>query len=109
MVGGFLLHGGRIAPSSREYFLSPLKISPEAGASAGLANQKLSVVVINVIKDIANKPAALRAIGHFSQEVRKIEPGPKMANERFTHSNRFLDSMVTNRVALLLQSRLRSR
>ena len=69
----------------------------------------LNVVIVNVIKDIAYKSAALRAIGHFSQEVRKIEPGPKMTDERFTHSNRFSDGMVTNRVALLLQSRLRSR
>jgi hypothetical protein len=76
---------------------------------AGLADQKLNVVIINVVKDIANKSVALRAIGHFSQEVREIEPGPKMADERFTHGNRFSDGMVTNRVALLLQSRLGSR
>ncbi len=73
---------------------------------AGLADQKLNVVTINVVRDIANKS---RAIGHFSQEVKKIEPGPKMADEQFTHGNRFSDSMVTNRVALLLQGRLRSR
>ena len=90
-------------------FQSPQDQPGGQRALAGLADQKLNVVIINVVRDIANKSAALRSIGHFSQEVREIEPGPKMADERFDHGNRFSDSMVTNRVALLLQGRLRSR
>jgi len=41
----------------------------------------LSVVIINVIKDIAYKSAAFRAVGHFSQEVREIELSAKVADE----------------------------
>ena len=92
-----------VVRTPRAYLFSPLKISPEAGEVFGWScRSKLDVVIIDVVKDIAYKSAALRAIGHFSQEVREIEPGPKMADERFAHSNRFSNSMVANRVALLL-------
>ena len=56
----------------------------------------LGVVVINVIENIADKSAAFDAVGHFGQEVRKIEVRPEMAYERFAHSDRFSDSMVAN-------------
>jgi hypothetical protein len=36
----------------------------------------LGLVIINVKKDIANESAAHSAIGHFGQEVSKIEPSP---------------------------------
>ena len=54
------------------------------------------MVVINVIENIADKSAAFNAVGHFGQEVRKIELRPEMAYERFAHSDRFSDCMVAN-------------
>ena len=82
----FSLRGREITPSARYRthsvlstgisFQSPQDQPGARRASAGLANHLLNVVVVNVIKDIAYKSVALRAIGHFSQEVREIKPGP---------------------------------
>ena len=92
--------GGRITPSARAYFLSPLKISPETGGHRLVLS--LVVVVIYVKKDIAYKSAAFDAAGHLGHEVREVKPSSKVSDERFAHGNRFTDCMVTNRVTLLL-------
>jgi hypothetical protein len=76
-------------------------------SSADLAGE--SMVVIYIIEDVTNESAARCTIGYFSQEVREIKPCAEMADERFAHSNRLPYCMVANRVALLLQCRLRSR
>ena len=60
-----------VVRAPRAYLFSPLKISPEAGEVFGWScRSELDVVIIYVVKDIAYKSAALRTIGHFSQEVR---------------------------------------
>jgi hypothetical protein len=41
----------------------------------------LSLVVIDVKKDIANESAARSAIGHCGQEVRKIELGSDVGDK----------------------------
>ena len=69
----------------------------------------LSLVIVDVKKNIANESAARSAIGHFGQEVSKIEPSPDVSDKRFAHGNRFTDCVVANRIAFLLKGRLRSR
>ncbi len=59
-------------------------------------------------KNIANKSAVRSAIGHFGQEVSEIKLSPDMSDKRLAHGNRFTDCMVANRIAFLLQGRLRS-
>ncbi len=41
----------------------------------------LSLVVIDVKKNIANESVACSAIGHFGQEVSKIELGPDVGDK----------------------------
>jgi hypothetical protein len=82
--------GGRVTPSTRAYFLSPLKINPETGGHRLVLPSCL--VVIYVKKNIVNESAACCAIGHFGQEVRKIEPSPDVSDKRFAHGNRFTDA-----------------
>ena len=77
-------------------FQSPQDQPGGRRSSAGLADHLLNVVIVNVIKDTTNKSAALLAVCHFGQKVRKIEPSPDMADERFAHCNRFSDCMVAN-------------
>ena len=60
---------GRSPRSTGISFQSPQDQPGGRRASAGLADHLLNVVIVNVIKDIAYKSPALRAIGHFSQEV----------------------------------------
>jgi hypothetical protein len=69
----------------------------------------LGLVVINVKKNIANESVARSAIGHFGQEVSKIEPSPDVSDKRFTHGNQITDCVLANRIAFLLKGRLRSR
>ena len=92
--------GGRVTPSTRAYFLSPLKISPETGGHRLVLS--LVMVVIYVKQNIAYKSAAFDATCHFGHEVREIIPSSKMSDERFAHGNRFTDCVVTNRITLLL-------
>jgi hypothetical protein len=68
----------------------------------------VGLVVIKVKKNIANESTARSAIGHFGQEVRKIEPSPDVSDKRFAHGNRFTDCVVANQIAVLLKGRLRS-
>ncbi len=56
----------------------------------------LDLVVVDVEKNIANKSAACSAIGHFGQEVSKIELGWDMGDQLFAHGNQFTDCMVAN-------------
>ena len=66
----YSLHSG-IVRNPRAYLFSPLKISPEAGEGFGWScRSRLNVVIVYVVKDIANKSAALLAVCHFGQEVR---------------------------------------
>jgi hypothetical protein len=64
----------------------------------------LGLVIINVKKNIANKSAGRSTIGHFDQEVSKIEPSPKdVGDKRFAHGNQFTNCVVTNQIAFLLK------
>ncbi len=56
----------------------------------------LSLVVVDVEKNIANKSVACSAVGHFGQEVSKIELGRDMGDQQFAHGNRFTDCVVAN-------------
>jgi hypothetical protein len=107
---------GRVTPSARAYFLrrresyslrsgifpqSPQDQPGDWRSSVGLVvvdvkTDMLSLVVIDVKKNIANKSAACSAVGHFGQEVSEIELSPNMSDKRFAHGNRFTDCMVAN-------------
>jgi hypothetical protein len=93
--------GGRVTPSARAYFLrrresyslhsgifpqSPQDQPGDWGSSAGLVivdvkTGMLSLVIIDVKKNIANKSAARSTIGHFGQEVSTNEVSPNMSNK----------------------------
>ncbi len=88
--------GRRVTPSARAQFLrrresyslrsgifpqSPQDQPGDWRSSVGLVvmdvkTDMLSLVVVDVQKNIANKSAACSAIGHFGQEVSKIELSP---------------------------------
>jgi hypothetical protein len=56
----------------------------------------LSLVVVDVKKNIANESAACSAIGHFGQEVSDIELGRDMGDKLFAHGNGFTDCVVAS-------------
>jgi hypothetical protein len=115
--------GGRVTPSARAYFLRrqesyslrsgifPQSPQDQPGDWISLVDlvvmnvkmNMLGLVVMNVKKNIANESAARSAIGHFGQEVSKIEPSPDVSDKRFAHGNRFTDCMVANQIAFLLK------
>ena len=94
-------NGGRVTPSAWAYFLrrresyslrsdifpqSPQDQPGDWRSSVGLVvvdvkTDMLSLVVIDVKKNIANKSAACSAVGHFGQEVSKIELGRDMGDQ----------------------------
>ncbi len=63
----------------------------------------VGLIVIDVKKNIANKSAARSTIGHFGQEVSKIEPSLDVSDKKFAHGNRFTDCVVANQISFLLK------
>jgi hypothetical protein len=87
--------GGRVTPFARayEHISSVLSRSAQGQEVIGWSCWSCSHIYH---KGVANKSAVFNAFGHFGQEVRKIEPSPKVSDKSFAHGNQFTDCVVAN-------------
>ncbi len=83
-------YAGRVDTSGYSISLGIFCQSPQdqAGKEIPRLVLSLSLVVIDVIKDITNKPASLGAAGHFVQEVSQIVMRLNVRESTFVHRNR---------------------
>ena len=61
------------------------------------------VIVIDIIKDIANQVAPLGSAGNLGQEIGPIIPGTNVSEAGFIHSHRFTSSVIADGIAFLLK------
>ena len=62
------------------------------------------VIVIDVVKNIANKVASFGATGNLGQEVGPIVPSTNVSKAGFIHSHRFAAGVIADGVAFFLST-----